>query len=352
MTTDNLRDALASISPGLAIGAGVAALVVLLAAAWLLRRKGRSHLAGRVTAAATLLGLGWSAQGMWDAAVNRYGQDVVVASILFVVFEAGLASRMLKAHQFRADYARRGRHVTAVWVFASVMALVVASAEGWAQAPARLAIPLLVAYGWYVDLTADDDPKDRPPTSLRWTPRRFALWIGMLEPGERDAEQINHDRLRDRLTLLAFREHEGSRQINDLLRRKRRLHRLLTDATEEDIAIVRGRLAHTRVDLMTTEPVRLPERPKLDVPSVPVRRPAEPGKQGVHERAGKHLRGADLKADAIERLLASVGPDQPKGMPTARLRELYTPPLGERTAEQFAAEARKRINGHQFTTTS
>jgi hypothetical protein len=338
------------------VPAGVVALLVLLLAAWLLRRKGRDKLARRVTAAATLLGLGWSAQGMWDTAVHHYHQDVVVASVLFVIFEAMLTARMLKAHQYRTDFARRPRHVRSVWVIAGVMALVVALGEGWTQAPARLAIPLLVAYGWYVDLTADDDPATRPRTSLRWTPRRLALLVGMIEPGERDAETIDRDRLRNRLTRLAFRKHHGAPMANDLLRRPTRLQRLLTVADDADVTEVRARLARSRVDLMVepVKPVNPPERETHPVappqPNPPERvqpaKPADPQRlpQGVHMRDGIVLRGPELAADAILLMRKSVAQGRP--LTIEQLRDQYTPRLGERKGQEFSAAGRRPLNGN------
>lgn len=335
------------------IAAGMALIAVLLLAAWLFRRKHRDKLATRITAAATLLGLGWSAQGMWDTAVNHYHLETVVAWVLFVVFEAMLAARMLKAHQYRKDQARRGRHVASVWIIACVMALVVSLGEGLQQAPARLAIPLLVAYGWYVDLTADDDPATKPKTSLRWTPRRFALWAGIIEPGAQDAQTINRKRLRDRITRLAFRMDVGATWLNDVFNRDHRLKRLLTLADDADVADVRARLARSRVNLMVAEVPAADEPERTVFVPAPIRRRREEidlaGKQGVHTRAGRQLRGPELKADVIERMLASVGDNRPDGMTIAELRGLYDPPLGQRTAEAHAAEARKilrsRING-------
>jgi hypothetical protein len=340
--------------PEVFVAAG--AVVVLFVLALLLRRTGRGKLARRVTGASTLLGLAWSAQGMWDTAVHHYHQDVVVASVLFVIFEATLAARMLKAHDYRTDRVRRPRHVRAVWVVASVMAVVVALGEGVEQAPARLAIPLLVAYGWYIDLTADDDPKDRPGTSLRWTPRRFALSAGIIEPGENDAQTINAERMRNRMTRLAFKSKHGSAWINEAFRRTARLERLQTLADDADIAEVRARMARSRLSL-TAEPapVNPPERETHPVmpeqPKPPERvqpaKPADPDrKQGVHTRDGLLLRGAGLKSDAIAMHRQSVTATRPKGMTAAELAALYTPPLGERTSQDFAALARKPINGH------
>src|SRR5699024_3859414 len=128
--------------------------------------------------------------------------------------------------------------------------VVVALGEGWTQAPARLAIPLLVALGWWTDLIAYDDPDARLETSWRWTPRRIGLALGLLEPGERDAMTIDRDRLRGRMTRLAFRKHHGWAWLNDVLRRGVRLQRLQTLADDADVREVRNRLARARIDLM------------------------------------------------------------------------------------------------------
>lgn len=322
------------------VPAAAGLLGALFVAAWLLRRKGRGKLARRVTSAATLLGLGWSAQGMWDTAVHHYHQDIVVAWVLFVVFEAMLAARMLKAHEYRADRGRRARHVQSVWVIASVMAAVVALGEGPAQAPARLAIPLLVAYGWYVDLIADDDPGEHRRTSWRWTPRELGLAIGALKRGSKDVETIDQDALRDQLVKLAFREHHGAELANDLLRRKVRLQRLQTLATEADLAEARARLARSRVALMAEDAQTPPSLPA----SIPARRlPAGRRVNGVHTRAGRTMRGPELQADAVAQLLASVSPAAPRGMATVTLAHLYDPPLKSRTADEFASAARRQI---------
>lgn len=320
MTTDNLLDRIVGVDPLWAV-AGVAGVGVLIALAFLLRYLGRHSLATIVTTAATALGLGWSAQGMWDTAVKHYGQDQVVAWILFVVFESMLLARMLKARQYRTDLARRAKHVRAVWLIAVVMALVVALGEGWIQAPARLAIPLLVAYGWYTDLTADDNPDIKLETSWRWTPRRLGLALGLLEPGAKDAKTIDRDSLRDRMTKLAFRIKYGSDWITDAFRRNVRLSRLKTLADDADLNEVRARLARMSVDLMVPPPVPIPRR----TIEVPTRRSA---------------RTADERMSVM---LASMTADRPKGMTAQELAGKLGVSL--RTAETVVADARKMVNG-------
>lgn len=342
MSTDDLLNTLPPIDwrwAYVVLAAGIALTLLALLA----RRIGRHNLAGRVTAVAAALGLGWSAQGMWDTAVHHYHQDVIVASVLFAVFEAMLIAKMLRAHQYRTDLVRRAKPVRAVWTIATVMGLVVALGEGWAQAPARLAIPLLVAYGWYTDLTADDDPATALATSWRWTPRRLGLALGLLEPGARDARTIDRDRLRDRLTRMAFRIHHAPAWLNDALRRPIRLAKLKTLADDADLSVVRTRLARMSVDLMQPETTAVSSlivspRRRLELPD-PDRRV-----MGVHVREGKVLRGKELRADAVAVMRASILTSPPRGMTTAELAAHYDPPLGQRTADGFAAEARK-LNG-------
>lgn len=365
MDTDNLLAEMRALAAALGVsmefvvtGGVVLAVLLLLVLARLLRRVGQGDRAKKATAAATALGLGWSAQGMLDTGLNTYEQPVAVAAVLFTVFELWLIGRMFRAHQYRADRARRAKFVTAVWVGGCVMALVVAFGEGWAQAPGRLAIPLLVVYGWYNDLTADDDPAVHVRTSLRWTPRRALLAIGALERSKRDAHEVDRDYLRDRLTQLQFRFKYGSPTANSLFRRKVRLAKLKTLADDDDLAVVRARLARMDVDLLPgaadPDPAPPPAAPTYQLPPplfppAPRRsRPAEDRQvQGVHVRDGRPLRGVELHDDGVALVLASVAPERPRGMSNAELMAAYDPPLKERTAQTIGAAARKQmpVNG-------
>lgn len=350
------------------IGA-VAALVVLL----LLARKLRHTRASRwITMLAVGLGLAWSAQGMWDVAVHRYEQAVIVASVLFVVFEAMMVSRMLKAHEYRGDRARRVRHVRAVWVIAVVMALVVALGEGWAQAPARLAIPLLVAYGWWTDLTSDDDPGERTQTSWIYTPHYMGLQWGLLRPGAADIRTIDRDRLVRRITRLAFARKHGAGWADSFLRRDVRLARLALSA--DDAVLRDAQLRLFRADrvlasidewdlpysVAKAEDVPAPEpppEPEKTIPTPPEQHPEKP----VHVQPDKPAdpptvesatTRAERRAAATLLMRKSITPNRPQGMTAAELAAKLDPPLGLRTAEDIAAKVRaevrgERINGHE-----
>jgi hypothetical protein len=86
------------------------------------------------------------------------------------------------------------------------------------------------------------------------------------------------------------------------------------------------------------------ERVRPPKPPVPPRPEPAPDDlpQGVHVRAGRALRGPELKADAVSLV-------RTRGLSNADLAAQYTPALKERTAQAFGAEARKvpaRVNGN------
>ena len=301
----------------------------------------------RVTLIATVIGLTWMAQGMWQTATTVYRVPALFAGVLFALFETFMLGNMLRANRFRSDLARRARPVRFVWSLAGTAGAVVSLAEGWRQAPLRFVVPLLVAWNWYLDLTADDDPARQQRTSWRWTPRRLRLAIGALEPGERDMETIDAARHVAKLRDLAFAVDTGAPWLTDVLRRRTRLAKLELAATDDMIRAARADLARRGAVLeklppyLAHEPAR---RSSLETPSRKLIVPRE-GTQGVHVRDGQVLRGADLKADAVTLMRASIAAQPPRGMTTAELAAHYEPPLKQRTADTFAAEAR-RVNGH------
>jgi hypothetical protein len=345
MSTDSLlTDALDRLGridwPAVLLVAVPAALALVVVFALTSEKKDR-----RVTLIATTIGLTWMAQGMWQAATTTYRVPPLFAGVLFLLFETFMLGNMLRANRFRADHERRARPVRFVWTLAVIGGSVVALAEGWHQAPLRFVVPLLVAGNWYLDLTADDDPEKQQPTSWRWTPRRLLLAIGALEPGARDAVTIDRERLTARMTMLKFRINRGDSTVSDLLRRDVRLAKLALSADDAMVAEMHTRLA--RADGVLKPPAPAKPKSALEVSRREIILPRE-GTQGVHVRDGQVLRGTDLKADALVLMRLSMTTDRPRGMTIAELAGHYEPPLRQRTAETFAAEAR-RTNGHDIT---
>jgi hypothetical protein len=356
--------------------AAVAVVVLLLLAIVVRRIRKTGRIAHRLTLLANLVGLGWSAQGMWDTAVHHYHVPRLLAFVLFFLGEALIVSRMLMAHEYRRDRPRRARFIRAVWVIATAMGVVVALGEGLNQAPLRLLVPLGVAYSWYLDLTAEDDPAEKIETSWRLTPRYIGLWMGLLEPSARDAKTIDRDHLIKRLTDLTFAQRWGSKRIGVLTRRQIRLARLMLVADDDAIRERDARVAraaqvmgqdeqdgpaeaatvstetHPTPLPQPNEPERVPtpeptpDREPKPVPPAPSdrRRIAAPNVRMVD---GVPLAGEALRQHAIDRLLASISPLRPTGMSTEELIESYSPPLGVRTAQGWAAEARKQARAAQ-----
>jgi hypothetical protein len=271
---------------------------------------------------------------------------------------------MLRAYEYRADRRRRAKFVRAVWVIAVVMAVVVALGEGWGQAPARLAVPLLVAYGWYTDLTAEDDPAERAETSLRWTPREIGLRIGLLKVTDADvldATAAERRQLTLRMARLAFALHFGAPWVSAVLRRPIRLARmrLLADAeqireVDDRLALARGEEVHPVMPPQPAEPERVPTpepTPEVEPPARPASPPADPrpsrGGVTIRKVKGAFLVGDALKEDFIAKLLATVTPERKRGATTGEIRHQYNPPIGRRTADGWAAEARRRLETRQ-----
>jgi hypothetical protein len=341
-----LTDALSRVDwPAVLLVAVPAALVLAVAFALTSAKPDR-----RVTLIATMIGLTWMAQGMWQTATGTYKVPALFAGVLFALFETFMLGNMLRANRFRADHPRRARPVRFVWTLAVTAGAVVSLAEGWRQAPLRFVVPLLVAWSWYLDLTADDDPDERTPTSWRWTPRRLLLALGALEPGERDVETIDRERHVARMTMLAFRLGRGSEVVSDLLRRDVRLTKLALRADDAMVAEMRTRLLRAAaIRKPPPEPEPEPAKSRLEIPSRKIALPSDGDlPQGVHIRDGKVLRGADLQRDAIALMRSSMSADRPKGMLIPDLAAHYSPPLKQRTAETFAATARK-LNGSPVT---
>lgn len=346
MSTDSFlsvaRDVLAALAglPWPELGTwGVPAALILIFL-WSARGKQPDR---RLSRLSTFLGLSWMAQGMWDVAANKFGLPPLLAGAIFLVFEGLLATAMFRAERFRDDLPRRDREIRWVWTLALVAGLVVATAEGWAQAPLRFAIPLLVVANWFRDLTADDPVGARQATSWNWTPHNALLRLGAIKPGEHDAEVVNRAYLRDRMTMLTFQLKHGTTGGRTTSRRKLRLAKLALKADDALLAEVRDRMARADAVMGETAPAKAtaPPRPR----STPLALPSDDRQvQGVHSRDGRALRGTDLRADGIALMLASVRPGKPRGMDTKALAESYDPPLKQRTAETIAAEARRQMD--------
>jgi hypothetical protein len=232
----------------IALGAVALFMLVGLLVSW--RRKRFNRWVSAVSGVAVL---GLSAEGMWMVAVQKLHLAPEVAVCVFFVVEALMlnsathARAYYKATTVRDDDGkiikpgRPGKHGRAVWIIAAVGGTVVAfNAHSVTEFLLRLALPLGWALMWWNELTQDGTSESEETSRWRWTPRRLLLWLGAIEPGDRDMKTINRDRLRATMTELRCELEAAPEKKRDKIERK--LRKLARDADDSDIAEVGGRV--------------------------------------------------------------------------------------------------------------
>lgn len=226
------------------LGAGMLALLVLAWIAGRIKRFARSPLSRIASVLANLfmvIGLGWSSEAIWEITHNKLKLPLLLVLLLFLVFEIALVLSMIRAAEHRKVYGWPGRPGRTTWIIASIMSVVAASAaDSFAEVLIRGAIPLVVALLWWDGLVAGATKRSAGSSSWRWTPRRLLLWLGAIEPGERDVEQVHRERLTQTMTRLEFLRRHGSDA-----RKKRaalKLSRLSLTADDAIVAEVRDRV--------------------------------------------------------------------------------------------------------------
>jgi hypothetical protein len=189
---------------------------------------------------AMLIGLGWSSESVWELTgrIEQFPQQLRL--LVFFVLEFLLIISMVRAARHVREYGWPGRAGTTAWAIATSMGAIGATvSHSLAEALLRAAIPLLLTKQWWDGLVGD---RRRPEwvTSWRWTPRMALLWLGAIEPGDRDVQTVNRDRLTARMVRLEFkrRGQEGARAD----RAASKLARLSLDADDAIITEVRARV--------------------------------------------------------------------------------------------------------------
>lgn len=224
----------------------VGALVLtVLALIWVARRVRRIAKSERpdepLSNLAMLIGLGWSSEAIWEVTGRIDGMPTQVRILIFFVLEVLLVLAMIRARRNMRDFGHPGRSGRTAWIVAVVMAVVAGVAShSIPEALLRVAIPLLVTNQWWDGLIGDGAKKPADATSWRWTPRRLLLWLGAIEPGERDVETVHRERLVQQMTKLEFRRRHGSEKQTE--RAARRLARMSLTADDDIVAQVRDRV--------------------------------------------------------------------------------------------------------------
>lgn len=222
--------------------AGLAVSVLVLA--WIARRVRRFAKSPRpdepLSNLAMLIGLGWSSEAVWEI-TGRIEWPLSLRLLLFFVLETLLVLSMIRAKRAMREIGHPGRSGRTVWIVASAMAVVaIGASSSFGEAVLRLVIPLLLTRQWWDGLVGEGPLRREDATSWRWTPRRLLLWLGAIEPGERDVETVHRERLTQQMTRLEFRRRHGSEKQKE--RAARRLARLSLTADDAIVADVRDRV--------------------------------------------------------------------------------------------------------------
>lgn len=225
------------------IGALVLGVATL---AWLVRRVRRIVKSERpdepLSNLAMLIGFGWSSEAVW-VLTGEDGADLPtpIRIALFAVFEVILIVFMIRTKRNVRTIDRPGRAGRNAWLVASGMSLVaVTTAHNLGEAFLRLLVPILLTSMWWDGVVGEEFKRMAGATSWRWTPRRLLLWLGAIEPGERDVETVHRERLTQQMTRLEFARRHGSEKKRE--RAARRLARLSLTADDNVIADVWSRV--------------------------------------------------------------------------------------------------------------
>ncbi len=211
-TLDFARDLLAwgRNHPELLVAVGLGLTVLLLL--WTVRGAIRSGRPDKWLARLSfLVGFAWSGEAMWEVATQKLGLSHVFAGFAFFLFESQMATAMMRAERHQAVHQYPGRHGRAVWLIAVVAGLIAAMAgDSPVEVGLRLAVPVMVAYQWWVGLTGDGSARPADAIAWAWTPRRVLVTLGLARPGEQDLKAVDRERQVRAIAVVSHRLHSTS----------------------------------------------------------------------------------------------------------------------------------------------
>lgn len=205
----------------LTIGGVTAALGAVLGWRWF--RHGEAH--KRTGTLAVVLATAFSAEGMWEVARESLHLQIHIALVLFAMFEIVMVNQgLLAKHKLDPKVPGSPRkHMVFVWLIAfATGGIASTNADNLTEFTLRLVAPSVAAGIWWTTLTADGVAKDQGAVTIRWSLRRLALWVGAIEPGENDVQDVDRERRLSKLIDLANARQRGT--LTD--RKARRLSRL------------------------------------------------------------------------------------------------------------------------------
>jgi hypothetical protein len=349
-------------NPPVLIAALTAIALVLLTAVWLVRRIRDVLRGGRpdepLSNLGMVIGFGWSSEAVW-VLTGPGGADLPgpIRIALFCVFEVILVVFMVRAKRNVRLLGHPGRAGRATWVVATGMSLVaVWTAHNAGEAFLRILVPLLLTAMWWDGLVGEGAVRRDGATSWRWTPRRLLLWLGAIEPGERDVEQVHLERLTQQMTRLEFRRRHGGESSAG--RAARKLARLSLVADDDVIDEVRRRVdravwfevAHPQGGAAAPQPAKAPVF--LAPISAPPAIPEQPtsGAPVGDEPAGQKVRQDSRTAQQMEDVVWAIKRAD-SSLSLRRLADLTLVPLTtvRRILQQDKASEvaqSEQLNGH------
>lgn len=244
----------------LVIPAGAIAVVVLLVL--LVRAIRRGTADTWAVAFSTLTALGFSAEGMYEVTREKLTElPISVAAVLFLVGEAAMLASMVRAHRHfhrvnpvtGEPNRNLGKHGRFVWVIALTLGFVVSlNSSNVVEYAVRLSMPVLAAGMWWMGYADDVTRTTGQATTWRWHPRRIAIALGIIEPGDGDLATVHRERHIRRMTALAHKLHTGSARFAS--RRAARLARLALAADADMVTEVSARVHRAHSVVTLTDP--------------------------------------------------------------------------------------------------
>lgn len=190
-----------------------------------------------LTRLAAAIATGVSAQGMWQFATDKLELNSPLREILFAFIEIAIVISAVRAKRSMRENYSAGLDGIAVWVLASLTAVLSSlDAENFAEGVFRLAAPLVAAWMWERGMRLERH-RVRGTKGINWrlTPERVLVRIGLAEATDRTASEVDAHRRLTRVAKAAKRaralDAAGGRKRR-VRAARRRLDRALEQAVE------------------------------------------------------------------------------------------------------------------------
>lgn len=298
--------------PAVAIGLAALVVVVLLGTA-ARRMRAKVAPAQALTVVAAAIATCVAAQGMW-----RFFGDVLqlngpLRALLFAFIEVSVLASAVRARQSMRERHTAGVDGLAVWVLTSLSAVLSSlDSRSFGEAVFRLVAPLIAAWLWERGMAVERIRlTGRSRINWRIKPERVLVRIGLADPTDRTAGEVDAQRRLMRLALCAqrtrtLRDEGKSRRAKRAAARLQKAMRgaveyggLGTDPERQDVLLAHLSVLYNAADLLNLAPTA----PWAPVPSgtEPDPAPQPDGDRIAEVLAGSADKPASMTSrDAVE----------------------------------------------------